>query len=410
MDIQTIRKAYPILNQSINDERFIYFDNAATSQTPQTVIQAMVDYYQQDNANIHRGVHALAQRATDAYEKSRQTLAQFIGAQSHEVIFTRGTTEGMNFLTRSLIEPLLKKGDGILTTRLEHHSTLVPIQAMCQRTGAQIHFMTLTPDYQVDLSALQTYEQLPIKVMLIQHVSNVLGVVQDLPALIQWAHDRDILVIVDGAQAVAHQALDVRALDVDAYCFSGHKMYGPTGIGVCYLADRWHDMAQPHFYGGEMIHEVGDYESNYKEAPWKFEAGTMPISQVVGLAKAVEYVTSLGLERIHAHEHNLTQQLYQGLIQMPGIQVFQESNTNIHATVSFNIKGIHPHDAASAYDLEGIAIRAGHHCCQPLMRYLDVEATLRASLAVYNTTEEVTHFLAVTEKVRGFFHGTGTIK
>lgn len=406
MNIDAIRAEYPILNQQINDEPFIYFDNAATSQTPQSVIQAMVDYYQKDNANIHRGVHTLAQRATDAYESGRQKVADFIGAQAHEIIFTRGTTEGLNFIIHSLIQPIMTEGAGVLTTRLEHHSSIVPLQVMCQRTGGKLHFMDLIPDqFQVDLDTLDQADKLNIKAIVIQHVSNVLGVTQPIQAIVEWAHARDILVIVDGAQAVAHQRIDVKSLGVDAYCFSGHKMYGPTGIGICYLAEKWHQICLPHFYGGEMIHHVGDEYSNYKEAPWKFEAGTMPIAQVVGLSATIDYLNRLGMDQIHAYEAKLTQELFEGLQAISGIQLFQSSDALLHGTVSFNIEGVHPHDAASAYDMEGIAIRAGHHCCQPLMRYLSTSATLRASLAVYNTSEEVAHFLEVTKKVRDYFHG-----
>lgn len=402
--INPLRQQFPILNQTVNDEPLIYFDNAATTQKPQVVLEAMMRYYQEDNANIHRGVHSLAERATTQYEAVRTKVAQFIGAKAtNEIIYTSGTTASLNFLARSLVEPLMKKGDIILTTTLEHHSNFVPWQAVCQRTGAKLKMMSLTEDFTVDLAQLPQSEALKsVKALVIQHVSNVLGVEQPIRQLTEWAHQHNIIVIVDGAQAVAHQSLDIEALGVDAYCFSGHKLYGPTGIGICYLNRRHHATCQPFFYGGEMIHYVGDETSNYKEAPWKFEGGTPPIAEVIGLGAAIDWLNDIGMKPLQTHVQQLTQRLTQGMSEIDGVTVYHQGQNGI---LSFNIDGVHPHDAATGYDMEGIAVRAGHHCAQPLMRYLGVHATLRASLAVYNTEAEVNHFIEVTKNVKEFFNG-----
>lgn len=406
MNLANIRQDFPILQQIVNDEGLIYFDNAATSQTPEPVVQAMVDYYHQDNANVHRGVHSLAQRATDHFEGGRAKIAKFIGAHdAKEIAFTSGTTASINMIARSLIEPLLEAGDYLLTTRLEHHSNLVPWQAVCQRTGAQLEFLPLDAHYQVDFAQLDTFVQgKKVKAICIQHVSNVLGIEQPLKELIEWAHERNILVTADGAQAAPHQKINVSDLAVDAYAFSSHKMYGPTGLGVTYIASHLLDQAQPVFFGGEMIHYVGDYESNYKEAPWKFEAGTQPIAQIVGLTKAIDWIEGIGFDTIQAQEAELSTRLWQGLTQMEGVQVYTPEKFKDKGIVSFNIEGIHPHDSATAFDQLGIAVRAGHHCAQPLMRLLDTPATLRASVMVYNSMEEVETFLKATQEVKEFFN------
>ncbi|MRI80751.1 SufS family cysteine desulfurase [Aerococcaceae bacterium DSM 109653] len=419
-ELDTIRSAFPALHQVVNDEPFIYFDNAATTHKPQAVIDRLVKFYQQDNANIHRGVHTLAQRATDQYETARQTVANFIGSQSaSEISFTSGTTAALNHLARGLVEPQLKAGDQIMVTALEHHSNLVPWQEVAKRTGAELIYAPLDPlTGKVDLARLANEtDTRRLKAIAIQHVSNVLGVEQPIKAITDWAHQQarkslpnqqDILVIVDGAQAVAHLPVNVQALGVDAYCFSGHKLYAPTGIGVCYLQAKHHDRTQPTQFGGEMIHLVGDYQSNYKQAPWKFEAGTPPIAQAIALAEAIEFLTQFDWQTLQVHEKNLTHQLVQGLQSISGITLLHPpQQADYHGIVSYNIEGVHPHDAATGYDQEGIAIRAGHHCAQPLMRYLNVTATLRASLSLYNTQAEVEQFLQSTQAIKEFFaHGT----
>lgn len=397
-----MRLEFPALNQKINDETFIYLDNAATTQKPKSVLESMMTYYQFDNANIHRGVHTLAQRATQQYESVRTKVAEFIGAkQANEIIFTSGTTASLNFIAKSLVEPRLNEGDLILTTKLEHHSNLVPWQVIAEKNHCQLTFMPLKDDYTVDLKLMDQFEN--VKAIVIQHVSNVLGTEQPIKAIAKWARKRDILVIVDGAQAVSHLPLNVEDLDIDAYCFSGHKMYGPTGVGVCYLNRRQHDVCLPFLYGGEMINFVGDTESNYKEAPWKYEGGTPPIAEVIGLGTAIDFLNSIGMSQIHQHEQLLMEQLFGGMTKLEGITLYNQGQNGI---LSFNINGVHPHDAATGYDMEGIAVRAGHHCAQPLMRFLGVESTLRASLAVYNTEEEMVKFIESTKKIKEFFNGT----
>ncbi|MGX7106321.1 SufS family cysteine desulfurase [Hutsoniella sourekii] len=406
-ELAKIRRSFPILDQEVNGEPLVYFDNAATSQKPQSVIDCLVDYYQNDNANIHRGVHQLAERATGAYEGSRQKVATFIGANdSSEVIFNRGTTEGINFLARGLVEPMLEVGDQVMTTLIEHHSNFVPWQEVCHRTGAQLVFAPLDEGYQVDMDALERIDTSKVKVLAINHVSNILGISQPIQSLVEWAHDKDIMVIVDGAQAVAHQRLNLADLGVDAYCFSGHKMFAATGIGVTYLNRKWHRVCQPTLFGGEMIHQVGDYVSNYKEAPWKYEGGTPPIAQAISLLPAIDFIESIGWSQLHSHEEALVRALYQGLNEIEGIQLYQTPamlELGLHGIVSFNIEDVHPHDASTGYDMEGIALRAGHHCGQPLMRHFGVAATLRASVSVYNTLDEVAQFIDSTRKVKEFF-------
>lgn len=419
-ELDAIRSAFPALHQVVNDEPLIYFDNAATTHKPQAVIDRLLQFYQHDNANIHRGVHTLAQRATDQYEAARQTVAHFIGSESaSEISFTSGTTAALNHLARGLVEPQLKAGDQIMVTALEHHSNLVPWQEVAKRTGAELIYAPLDPlTGKVDLARLANEtDTRKLKAIAIQHVSNVLGVEQPIKAIADWAHQQaqidrpnqhGILVIVDGAQAVAHKPVNVQELGVDAYCFSGHKLYAPTGIGVCYLQDKHHDRTQPTQFGGEMIHLVEDFQSNYKQAPWKFEAGTPPIAQAIALARAIEFLTQFDWQALQAHEKKLTQQLLHGLKSIQGLTLLHPPHqADYHGIVSYNIEGVHPHDAATGYDQEGIAIRAGHHCAQPLMRRLNVNATLRASLSLYNTQAEVEQFLQSTQAIKEFFtHGT----
>ncbi|UUX34151.1 SufS family cysteine desulfurase [Fundicoccus culcitae] len=405
-ELKNIRDQFPILNQSVNQCPLIYFDNAATTQKPQAVIERLIAFYQTDNANIHRSVHTLGQRSTDQYETARQTLSQFIGSQDDsQIIFTSGTTAAINFLARGFAEPKLTKGDQILTTALEHHSNLVPWQELCQRTGAHLVYLPLTENTMtVDFVLLNKMDTTNVKFIVIQHVSNVLGIEQPIKQLTDWAHQRKIAIIVDGAQAVPHLSINVEEMGVDAYCFSGHKLYGPTGIGVCYLKSEHHQSTQAVNFGGEMINQVNDFDSNYKNAPWKFEAGTPPIAEAIALAQAVTYLKAMGLHKVFHQEYVLSNRLYQGLKSIEGVQLYHPLyQSNFHGIISFNLDNIHPHDAATAYDYEGIALRAGHHCAQPLMRYLKVPATLRASLAFYNTVEEVDSMLEITRAVKEFF-------
>lgn len=395
-----MKAEFPILDRQINGEPLIYLDSAATSQKPHLVLERMMTYYQHENANIHRGVYHLAQEATQAYEEVRQKVAGFLGAQSSsEIIFNSGTTSGLNFLAQSLVEPLLEAGDQILVTRLEHHSNLVPWQELAKRTGASLEFMPLLDNYQIDLESLDAFSR--VKILAVQSTSNVVGQRQPIKALAKWAHQRGALIIVDAAQTVAHDLINLVDWDVDALCFSGHKMYGPTGVGVTYLKQTWHETCRPFFYGGEMIHYVGDEQSTYKESPWKFEGGTPPIAQVIGLGAAIDFLQAQDRDQVKEDLDRLTQYLSEGLSQIEGITIYGAQS----GIVSFNFEGIHPHDAATAYDLEGIALRAGHHCAQPLMRYLGIEACLRASLGIYTTQSDLDRMISASQKVKEFFDG-----
>lgn len=406
--IQEIRQAFPILSQTVNNEPLIYFDNAATSQSPQAVIDQLVYFYQHDRANAHRGVHTLGQRTTDRYEEARQKIAEFIGAQrAEEISFTSGTTDSLNRIARSLVEPRLQVGDIILTTYLEHHSNLIPWQEVCQRTGANLQFVALDDSGQIDQRRLEDFASVKVKALVTHHVSNVLGVHQPIENLAKWAHSHEALLIIDGAQAVSHMPLALAQWDVDAYAFSSHKVYGPMGLGVTYLNQRHLNQTQPVSFGGEMINQVWDDHADYQKAPWKFEAGTQAISQVIGLKAAINWIQAIGFDLIQEQEAKISRQLYQGLKAMGGISLYTPEKSAENGIISFNIQGVHPHDAATAYDQLGIALRAGHHCAQPLMRRLQVPATLRASLMVYNTLEEVDRFLQATQEVKEYFtYGT----
>lgn len=397
-----LREDFPILKQKIHKQPLIYFDNAASTPMPNASLDAYTYHSQHHHANIHRGVHTLAQRTTEAYEASRAQIAQWLHVDASEISFHSGTTEGLNALAFGWIKPLLQKGDQVVITALEHHANLVPWQEVCRQTGAQLVYAPLKEDnYQLDYERLDPSR---IKVIASQHASNVLPVQQDLLALTTWAHSHDIRVIIDGAQAAPHQSLDLKALGVDAYCFSAHKMHGPTGLGVTYLNSQWAKEAHPFLFGGEMIQVVKDFEASYKNPPFKYEAGTPPIAEAITFGASLDYLKGIDFEQKNAYEHQLTAHLRNELKQIEGITLYEPPHVSPATLVSFNIDGVHPHDAATAYDLEGIAVRAGHHCAQPLMRLLKAPATLRASLAFYNTEEEVEQFIRSTQKVKEFFH------
>ncbi len=403
-----IRKDFPILERRVHDQPLIYLDNAATSQKPQAMIDGMVDYYTNHNANSHRGVHQLALESTEAYEAVRTKIADWLNVGSNEIIFNSGTTEGINTIAFGLARSVLEPGDKILLTYLEHHANFVPWQEAAKLSGAEIVFMPIDPQtYKIDLDAVTELLDETVKVVATHHVSNVIGVQQPIKELGQLIREQsNAYFIVDGAQAAPHLRIDLQDLDVDAYCFSAHKMYGPTGLGIMYLNERIHHQIVPFIYGGEMINQVQDYSSDYKASPWKYEGGTQPIAQVISFGKTLDYLAQLPLDDIFAHEQALTERLTQQLAMIENVSIYQSATETPHGIVSFNISTIHPHDAATAYDLEGIAIRAGHHCAQPLMRLLDVPATLRASIAFYNTAEEIDTFVQVTGRIKEFFeHG-----
>lgn len=406
IDGRQIQKDFPILDQQVHDEDLVYLDSAATSQKPYTVIEAMDRYYQEINANVHRGVHSLGESATQAYEEARRKVASFIGAASErEVIFTRGTTTGLNHLAR-MLEPQLSPGDEVLISIMEHHSNIVPWQQVCQRTGAKLVYVYLK-DGRLDLDDVKAKLNPATKVVSLAHVSNVLGIENPIAEIADWVHDVGAYLVVDGAQSVPHLPVDVQQLEVDFLVFSGHKMMGPTGIGVLYGKESHLKELEPVEFGGEMIDFVFEQESTWTDLPWKLEAGTPPIAEAIGLGAAVDYLEALGMDRLAAQDKDLLAYLWQGLQSVEGVEIYGppslEGRTGL---ISFNLEGLHPHDVATALDYEGVAVRAGHHCAQPLLSYLGVGAMLRASLYAYNTKEDCDRLVQALEKTKEFFNGT----
>lgn len=405
--LKTLRSAFPILKSEINEKPLIYFDNAATSQKPHAMLDGLKHYYTTMNANSHRGVHELARQTTEAYEAVRLQIADWFGVKENEILFNSGTTMGLNFVAQSLVKPQLTPGSKVLVTVLEHHSNLVPWQEIAKATGAELVYIPVDPEtYLIDLDALEKELDDTVKAVAIHHVSNVIGVEQPIQEITQLVRQKtQAFIIADGAQAAPHMRVNLKELNVDAYLMSAHKMYGPTGLGIAYLNERVHALAAPFLFGGEMINVVGDHSSDFKNSPWRYEAGTQPIAEVIAFGKVLQFLQAQNLEALYRHEQALTNRLIEGLTAIPGISLYRSATEPHHGIVSFNIDGVHPHDAATGYDLEGIAVRAGHHCAQPLMRYLGVVATLRASLSFYNTPEEVDYFVSVTERIKEFFTG-----
>ncbi|WP_210766451.1 cysteine desulfurase [Streptococcus sp. NLN76] len=406
IDGRQIQKDFPILDQQVHDEDLVYLDSAATSQKPCAVIEAMDRYYQEINANVHRGVHSLGESATQAYEEARRKVASFIGAASErEVIFTRGTTTGLNHLAR-MLEPQLSPGDEVLISIMEHHSNIVPWQQVCQRTGAKLVYVYLK-DGRLDLDDVKAKLNPATQVVSLAHVSNVLGIENPIAEIADWVHDVGAYLVVDGAQSVPHLPVDVQQLDLDFLVFSGHKMMGPTGIGVLYGKESHLKELEPVEFGGEMIDFVFEQESTWTDLPWKLEAGTPPIAEAIGLGAAVDYLNDLGMDRLAAQDKDLLAYLWRGLQSVEGVEIYGppslEGRTGL---ISFNLEGLHPHDVATALDYEGVAVRAGHHCAQPLLFYLGVGATLRASLYAYNTKEDCDRLVQALEKTKEFFNGT----
>lgn len=405
LDQEKLRRDFPILNQEVNDESLVYLDNAASTQKPKQVINKIQTYYEESNANVYRGVHTLSERATRLYEEARHKLADFIGAsQAEEVIFTRGTTTGLNWVAQNLGQLVLEEGDEILISYMEHHSNIIPWQQIAKLTGAQLRYIDLTPDGQLDLDDAKNKISPNTKILAITHVSNVLGVINPIKELGQLIHQQGGTMVVDGAQAVPHMVIDVQDLDADFYAFSGHKMCGPTGIGVLYGKRKWLEAIEPAEFGGEMIQVVDLYDSTWADLPHKFEAGTPNISGAIGLAAAVDYLQDLGMDQIFQHEHDLASYTLSRLQAKDGVTVFGPSDPDKRSgVIAFNIDGLHPHDVATALDLEGVAIRAGHHCAQPLMKYIKQAATARASFYLYNTKADADKLLEAIDKTKEFF-------
>ena len=402
MTLLDVKSDFPILNQQINDHPLVYLDSAATAQKPQVVINAVNHYYQHDNANVHRGVHTLGQRATDAYEGARETVKQFIHAKdSKEIIFTRGTTGSINIVARSYGDAFITADDEIVLTEMEHHSNLIPWQQVAKRTGATLKFIPLEADGTITMTSVKETITEKTKLVAITHVSNVLGTINPIKAITNYAHDMGAVVLVDGAQAVPHMAVDVVDLDCDFYAFSGHKMGAPTGIGVLYGKAALLNQMEPVEFGGEMIDFVSLTGATFKELPWKFEGGTPIIAGAVGLAKAIDYLQAIGFDKITAHEKALTDYAMSKLKQLDGVDIYgPEERCGL---ITFNLTDVHPHDTATVLDSFGVAVRAGHHCCQPLMKWLNVTATARASFYVYNTFEDVDLFIDGLKQAKEFF-------
>ncbi|MBO0476189.1 cysteine desulfurase [Vagococcus sp. DIV0080] len=403
-----IKQDFPILFQEVNDEPLVYLDNAATSQKPKAVTDSLVHFYEHDNANVHRGVHTLAERATSSYEGAREKVRAFIHAKStKEVLFTRGTTTGINWLARSYGEAVVGSGDEILISQMEHHSNIVAWQELAKRKGATLVYVDLTEEGMLDMADFKSKLSTKTKIVSIAHISNVLGVVNPIKELSALAHEVGATMIVDGAQAAPHMSIDVRDLDADFYAFSGHKMCGPTGIGVLYGKESLLEKMDPIEFGGEMIDFVYHDRSTWTELPWKFEAGTPNIAGAIGLGAAVDYLTEIGMEEIHAHEQELVAYVLPKLQQIEGLTIYGPKDPSQHTgVIAFNLDGIHPHDTSTALDMEGVAVRAGHHCVQPLLSYLGVQSTARASFYFYNTKEDADRLVEAIIATKEFFsHG-----
>ena len=401
LDVEAVRKRFPILGQRVHGRRLAYLDNGATTQKPDVVIEAVRRYYEEYNANIHRGVHYLSETATAAYEGARETVRGFLNAaNSREIIFTRGTTEAINLVAQSYARSTLGPGDEIVITALEHHSNIVPWQLVCEQTGAVLKVAAI--DQRGDL-VLESFRQLlseRTRLAAFSHLSNALGTLLPVDHMTRLAHDVGALVLIDGAQAVAHTAVDVRELDCDFYAFSGHKLFGPTGIGVLYGKERLLEQMPPWQGGGDMISTVSFTGSTWAALPHKFEAGTPNIAGTIGLAEAIRFVEEIGIERIAAWEVVLLDELTGRCRDFPGLQIYGTASRKA-GILSFTLDGIHAHDVGTIMDMDGIAIRVGHHCAMPVMEFFSVPATARASLAVYNNAEDIEQFMTGLEKVKG---------
>ncbi|MEN9240639.1 MAG: SufS family cysteine desulfurase [Thermostichales cyanobacterium SZTDM-1c_bins_54] len=398
-----IRGDFPILRRRVNEQPLIYLDTAATSQKPRQVLEAMQDYYCRHNANVHRGVHTLSTEATNAYEGARQKIADFIRAGSAaEIIYTRNASEAINLVAYAWGLSTLQGGDEVVLSVMEHHSNLIPWQLIAAKTGAQLRFVELTPEGELDMDQLsRLLSSGRVKLVSLVHVSNMLGCINPVTEICRLAHDYGAKVLIDACQSVPHMPVNVQEMDCDWLVFSGHKMCGPTGIGVLYgKADLLRSMP-PFLGGGEMIADVFLDHATYADIPHKFEAGTPAIAQAVGLGAAVDYLNQLGMDRIHAYEQELVQQLYQGMLELPGVKVYGPAQRS--GLVSFSVEGVHPHDLSTLFDQEGIAIRAGHHCTQPLHRHLGVQSSARASVYFYNTPAEIQRFLETLAAAVQFF-------
>ncbi|WP_026725384.1 aminotransferase class V-fold PLP-dependent enzyme [Flavobacterium sasangense] len=398
-DVQKVRADFPILSQKVNGKPLVYFDNGATSQKPQVVIDAISKYYSEINANIHRGVHTLSQLATDAYEVSRNTIQNHLNAKyNHEIIFTSGTTFGINLVANGFAS-LLKAGDEVMVSALEHHSNIVPWQFLCEKTGAKLVVIPMNEKGELILSEFDKLLSEKTKIVTVNHISNALGTVNPIEYIIKKAHGVGAAVLIDGAQATPHLRPDVQALECDFYVFSGHKVCGPTGVGILYGKEEWLRKLPPYQGGGEMIAEVTFEKTTYADLPHKFEAGTPNISGGIVLGTAIDYMNSIGFDNIAAYEQELLDYGTKRLLEIEGLTIYGTSE-NKASVISFNIEGIHPYDIGTIIDKLGIAVRTGHHCAQPIMNFFNIPGTIRASFAFYNTKEEIDIFVEAVKKAQ----------
>jgi cysteine desulfurase/selenocysteine lyase len=396
-DVEKVRKDFPILSQKVNGKPLVYFDNGATAQKPKAVINAIVKYYSEENSNIHRGVHTLSQKATTLYENARKTVQKHLNAESdQEIIFTRGTTESVNLVAYAF-RAWVKEGDEVIVTATEHHSNILPWQMLCEEKKAQLKVIPVNENGELIYSEFEKLLSDKTRIIAVTHVSNTTGVVEDVKRVIDRAHKKNIPVLVDGAQAVPHMKVDVQELGCDFYCFSGHKVFAPTGIGVLYAKKDWIDKLSPYQVGGGTIKTVTFEKTEYVEGPLKFEAGTPNIEGAIGLAAALDYINEIGLDNIAAYEHELLRYATEKLRKIGGLKIYGDVE-NKAAVISFNIRDIHPFDIGTILDKQGVAVRTGHHCTQPLMQFFCIPGTIRASFAFYNTKEEVDVFIAALEK------------
>ena len=403
IDVEKIREDFPILKQTVNNKLLAYLDNSATSQKPQAVIDSITQYYKEYNSNVHRSIHKLSELATLKYEEAHKKIAEFIGASFEEIIFTRGTTEGLNLLAYSLSHQL-KTGDEIVLTQMEHHSNIVPWQQIAKQKGLVLRFIPINDDMRLDIAAAKKIITSKTKIVSITHMSNVFGTINPVTELAEIAHKNSALFIVDGAQSIPHMPINVKSLNCDFFVCSGHKMFGPTGIGFLYGKKHLLEAMNPFLYGGDMIAEVSFENSTWNELPWKFEAGTPNIAGAIGLGIAVDYINNIGINNIMEYEKQLTAYAINKLKKIKGIHIYGPQDSNERGSViSFTIDGIHPHDIATLLDREGIAIRGGHHCAMPLMSLLGISGTARISLAFYNTFNEIDTLIVGIKKAQEVF-------
>lgn len=394
------REDFKILEQEVNNRPLVYLDNAATTQKPESVINAISEYYRTINSNIHRGVHHLSQLATTRFEEAREAIRRYINAKnSYEIIFTRGATESINLIANSFCRAFLKAGDEVIVSEMEHHANIVPWQIACEIAGANLKVLPFDDSGVLMIEKLEELITSKTKIISITHISNSLGTINPIEKVIRIAHSHNIPVMIDGAQAVSHEKVDVQQLDCDFYCFSGHKMYAPMGIGVLYGKEKWLNTMPPYQGGGEMIQQVTFEKTTYNELPFKFEAGTPAVSDVIGLHTAIQYIEKLGIDKILQHEQKLLQYATEQLSVIEGLRIYGTAPQKA-AIISFNLEGIHPYDVGVIIDHLGVAVRTGHHCTQPVMQHFQIPGTVRASFALYNTQEEVDRLVEAVKKAK----------